>query len=98
MSPHEGKETQSRSFCNALQPPLAALLAATSPVYVHVLAPPYPVTPLLGLGVHHGVEVVIIEDHRIRFHQAYTCGAAVCGEEGAEDAPVSVETPHQFLG
>lgn len=68
-----------------------------SPVYVHVPAPPDPVTPLLCLGIHDGIEVIVIEHHRVRFHQAHPRGAAVGGEKGAENPPVSVETPHQLL-
>lgn len=68
-----------------------------SPVNVHVPAPPDPVAPLLGLGVQHGVQVVVVEDHRVGLHQAHARGAAVSGQEGTENPPVSVETPHQLL-
>lgn len=68
-----------------------------SPVYVDVLGASYLVTPLLGAGVHAGVEVRVVEDDGVGVKHRPDCRAAAVGEDAAEHLPVPVELLHVLL-
>lgn len=68
-----------------------------SPVYVYILGASYLVTPLLGAGVHAGIEVGVVEDDGVRIKQSPNCRAAAVGQDAAEHLPVPVELLHCLL-
>lgn len=55
------------------------------------------VAPVLGLGVHGGVPVAVVEDDGVGTRQVDADAAAAGREDEAEDALVGVETLHQGL-
>lgn len=68
-----------------------------SPVYVYILRTPYFVTPLLGAGVHAGIEVCVVENDGVCVKHSSNCRAAAVGQDAAEHLPVPVELLHIFL-
>jgi len=55
------------------------------------------VAPVLGLGVHGGVPVAVVEDDGVGARQVDADATAAGREDEAEDALVGVETFHQGL-
>lgn len=55
------------------------------------------VAPVLGLSVHGGVPVAVVEDDGVGTRQVDTDAAAAGREDEAEDALVGVEPFHQGL-
>ncbi len=73
------------------------LMLIMSPVYVDVLGTSYLVTPLLGAGVHAGIEVCVVEDDGIGIEHSPDCRAAAVCQDTAEQLPVSVKPLHALL-
>ena len=55
------------------------------------------VAAVLGLGVHGGVPVAVVEHHGVGARQVDSHAAAARGQDEAEDAAVVVEALHQGL-
>ena len=52
---------------------------------------------VLSLGVHGGVPVTVVEDHRVGAGQVHPDTPAASRQNEAEDAPVCVEALHEGL-
>ena len=64
---------------------------------MYVLGTAYFVTPLLGVGVHAGIEVCVVEDDGVCIKHSPNCRAAAVGQDAAEHLPVPVELLHILL-
>lgn len=64
---------------------------------MYILGTPYFVTPLLGAGVHAGIQVGVVEDDGVCIKHSSNCRAAAVGQDAAEHLPVSVELLHVLL-
>lgn len=64
---------------------------------MYILGTSYFVTPLLGAGVHAGIEVCVVEDDGVCIKQRPNCRAAAVGQDAAEHLPVPVKFLHILL-
>lgn len=55
------------------------------------------VTPLLGVGVHAGIEVCVIKNDGVCIKNSPNCRAAAVGQDAAEHLPVPVKLLHILL-
>lgn len=69
----------------------------SSPVDVDVSGLADSVAAVLGLGVHGGVPVAVVEHHRVGPRQVHPYASAASRQDEAEDPPVCVEALHQGL-
>lgn len=67
------------------------------PVDVDVTGLSDAVAAVLGLGVHGGVPVTVVEHHCVGAREVHPHAAATRGQDEAEDAAVRVEAIHQGL-
>lgn len=56
-----------------------------------------PMAAVLGLSVHGGVPVAVVENHSVGARQVHAHAAATGREDEAEDAAVGVEALHEGL-
>lgn len=64
---------------------------------MYILGTSYFVTPLLGAGVHAGIEVCVVEDDGVCIKHSPNRRAAAVGQDGAEHLPVPVKLLHILL-
>lgn len=62
-----------------------------------IFTSPNSVTPFLSFCIHHWVQIIVIEHNSVCLDKIDSCGTAVRGEDGTENALVSVENFHQLL-
>lgn len=58
---------------------------------MYILGTAYFVTPLLGAGIHAGIEVCVVEDDGVCIKHSPNCRAAAVGQDAAEHLPVPVK-------
>ena len=72
-------------------------MAAPSPVDVDVPGLADAMAAILGLSVHGGVPVAVVENHSVGPCQVHPHSATACRQNETEDAAVCVEALHEGL-
>lgn len=64
---------------------------------MYILGTSYFVTPLLGAGIHAGIEVCVVENYGVCIKQSSNSRAAAVGQNAAEHLLVPVKLLHTLL-